>query len=68
MKALVYLGPGLKAVQDRPKPGLTAPTDAIKIDPKLLITHRFTFAQILEAYETFGHAASTRALKVLIAA
>ncbi len=39
-----------------------------KIDPKLLITHRFTFDQILEAYETFGNAAGTKALKVIISA
>jgi alcohol dehydrogenase len=39
-----------------------------KIDPKLLITHHFKLAQILEAYETFGHAAKTRALKVIIEA
>jgi alcohol dehydrogenase len=37
-----------------------------KIDPKLLITHRFTFDRILDAYETFAHAANTRALKVII--
>jgi len=37
-----------------------------KIDPKVLITHRFTFDKILDAYETFGHAAETRALKVII--
>ena len=29
MKALVYLGDGKKAFQDKPKPGITAPTDAI---------------------------------------
>ena len=29
MKALVYLGPGSKALQDRPRPGLHSPTDAI---------------------------------------
>lgn len=28
-----------------------------KIDPKLLITHRFKLDRILDAYETFGHAA-----------
>src|SRR5580704_3146402 len=39
-----------------------------KIDPKLLITHRFKLDKILEAYETFGHAADTRALKVIIEA
>jgi len=39
-----------------------------KIDPKLLITHHFKLDQILEAYETFGHAANTKALKVIIEA
>lgn len=39
-----------------------------KIDPKLLITHRFKLDDILNAYETFGHAATTKALKVLISA
>jgi len=29
MKALVYQGPGQKAVEDRPKPAIAAPTDAI---------------------------------------
>ena len=37
---------------------------ADKIDPKLLITHRFKLDQILDAYETFGNAAKTKALKV----
>ncbi len=37
-----------------------------KIDPKLLITHRFKLDGVLDAYETFGNAAKTRALKVLI--
>jgi alcohol dehydrogenase len=39
-----------------------------KIDPKLLITHRFKMDKILDAYETFAHADKTRALKVLIEA
>ena len=39
-----------------------------KIDPKRLITHHFKLENILDAYETFGKAASTRALKVLIEA
>jgi alcohol dehydrogenase len=39
-----------------------------KIDPKLLITHRFKLDHILDAYETFGHAADTQALKVIIEA
>jgi alcohol dehydrogenase len=29
MKALVYLGPGKKALEERPKPNIKAPTDAI---------------------------------------
>ena len=37
-----------------------------KLDPKLLITHRLKLDQMLEAYETFAHAAKTKALKVLI--
>ncbi len=39
-----------------------------KIDPKRLITHHFKLENILDAYETFGKAATTRALKVLIEA
>jgi len=41
---------------------------AKKIDPKLLITHRFKLNDILAAYETFGNAAKTQALKVIIEA
>jgi alcohol dehydrogenase len=39
-----------------------------KIDPKLLITHRFKFDHILDAYEAFANAAKTHALKVIIEA
>jgi alcohol dehydrogenase len=39
-----------------------------KLDPKRLITHRFTLDRILEAYDVFGRAASTQALKVIITA
>jgi alcohol dehydrogenase len=38
-----------------------------KIDPTLLITHRFRLANIMDAYETFESAAKTKALKVIIA-
>jgi alcohol dehydrogenase len=41
---------------------------AHQLDPKPLITHRFKLDQILDAYETFAHAAETHALKVLIEA
>lgn len=37
-----------------------------KIDPIQLISHRFTFNNILEAYATFSDATHTQALKVLI--
>jgi alcohol dehydrogenase len=37
-----------------------------KLDAKLLITHHFKLADMLGAYETFGHAANTNALKVII--
>jgi alcohol dehydrogenase len=39
-----------------------------KINPKLLITHRFKLDDILNAYETFANAAKTKALKVIIEA
>ncbi len=41
---------------------------AKKIDPTLLITHHFNLADILEAYATFGNAAKSKALKVIISA
>lgn len=39
-----------------------------KIDPAELITHRFKLDDILDAYDTFGRAAATGALKVIIEA
>jgi alcohol dehydrogenase len=39
-----------------------------KIDPKRLITHRFKLDEIIDAYDTFGRAAETKALKVIIEA
>jgi alcohol dehydrogenase len=47
-------------------PMLLKTVQSRKIDPKKLITHRFRLAQILDAYDTFGRAAATRALKVII--
>ena len=40
--------------------------DDKKIDPKRLITHTFALDDILKAYNTFGNAAKTKALKVII--
>jgi alcohol dehydrogenase len=47
-------------------PMLLQTLQAKKIDPKLLITHRFTLDKILDAYKAFAHAADTKALKVII--
>lgn len=47
-------------------PMLLKTVQSKKIDPKLLISHYFKFNQILEAYETFSHAADTKALKIII--
>jgi alcohol dehydrogenase len=47
-------------------PMLFKTVSAHKIDPGLLITHRFKLDKILDAYETFGNAAKTKALKVII--
>jgi alcohol dehydrogenase len=49
-------------------PMLLKSVRAKRIDPKQLITHRFRLDTIIEAYETFGHAADTKALKVIIEA
>ena len=37
-----------------------------KLSPERLVSHHFTFDKILDAYDTFGHAAETKALKVII--
>lgn len=37
-----------------------------KIDPQKLITHRFKLDQIIEAYDTFEHAAKEKALKIIL--
>lgn len=49
-------------------PMLLKTVQSKKIDPLRLITHRFTFDRLLQAYETFDHAADTGALKVIIEA
>jgi alcohol dehydrogenase len=47
-------------------PMLLKTVEARKVDPRRLITHRFAVDQILNAYETFGNAEQTVALKVII--
>lgn len=49
-------------------PMLLKTVKARKLDPGKLITHRFKLAGILDAYETFANAATTKALKVIIEA
>jgi alcohol dehydrogenase len=47
-------------------PMLLKTVQAGKLDPRKLITHRFKFGDVMSAYETFGQAAKTNALKVVI--
>jgi alcohol dehydrogenase len=47
-------------------PMLLKTVQARKLDPKRLITHRFKLDRVQEAYDTFGRAAETHALKVII--
>ena len=47
-------------------PMLLKTVQSRKIDPKLLITHRFKLDRILDAYDTFERSASTQALKAII--
>ncbi|SAK91383.1 alcohol dehydrogenase [Caballeronia hypogeia] len=47
-------------------PMLLKTVRAGRLDPKRLITHRFTLDHVLDAYETFGNAADSHALKVVI--
>ena len=47
-------------------PMLLKTVQSRKIDPKQLITHHSNLADVLTAYDTFGRAAATKALKVMI--
>lgn len=49
-------------------PMLLKTVQSKKLDPTRLITHRFALGKILDAYDTFGKAATTKALKVIIEA
>jgi threonine dehydrogenase-like Zn-dependent dehydrogenase len=59
---------GGRGVDTATTPMLLKTVQARKLDPKKLITHRFGLDKILDAYDTFGHAAKTRALKVIVTA
>jgi alcohol dehydrogenase len=47
-------------------PTLLDLVEAGRIDPRPFTTHRFTLDQAMEAYDTFGRAADTRAMKVIM--
>jgi alcohol dehydrogenase len=47
-------------------PMLLKTVQSKKIEPKKLITHRFKLDQMIEAYDTFEHAAKEKALKVIL--
>ena len=47
-------------------PMLLKTVESRKVDPTRFITHHFKLDKIMDAYETFGHAAKTNALKVII--
>jgi alcohol dehydrogenase len=47
-------------------PMLLKTVNGKKLQPEKLITHRFKLDQILDAYDTFEHAADKKALKVII--
>jgi len=49
-------------------PMLLKTVQSRKINPQLLITHRFKLDHIRDAYDTFSNAASSQALKVIIEA
>ena len=49
-------------------PMLLKTVQSRRIDAGQLITHRFKLTDMLKAYDTFGKAADTRALKVIVAA
>ena len=49
-------------------PMLLKTVESGKVDPTRLITHRFSLDDIMNAYDTFGRAAETQALKVIIQA
>jgi alcohol dehydrogenase len=47
-------------------PMLLKLVESKKLPAAKLVTHRFTFDQFMDAYDTFGRAAETKALKVVI--
>lgn len=77
MKALVYHGPGSRAWEEVPRPGIQHATDAVVritisticgTDLHILKGDlpRFALDDVMKAYDTFGNAAKEGALKVIL--
>jgi alcohol dehydrogenase len=60
----VFISMGL--VNTNTTPMLLKLVKSKKLPAAKLVTHRFTFDQFMDAYDTFGRAAETKALKVII--
>ena len=60
----IFISMGL--VNTNTTPMLLKLVESKKIPAEKLVTHRFTFDQFMDAYDTFGRAAETKALKVII--
>lgn len=60
------IGITTRLVDTATTPMLLRTVQSGKLDPKRLITHYFKIDQMLDAYETFGRAAQSQALKVII--
>jgi alcohol dehydrogenase len=60
------IGIATRLVDTVSTPTLLTMMRAHKIDPKMLITHHFKLTDIISAYDTFSHAATTGALKVIL--
>ena len=68
MKALVYHGPGKRSWEEKPKPVIKDSSDAVVRILRTTITHEFNLDEMMKAYDTFGNAAETKALKVILRA
>jgi alcohol dehydrogenase len=60
----IFVSMGL--VNTNTTPMLLKLVESKKLPASKMVTHRFTFDQFLDAYDTFGRAAETKALKVVI--
>ncbi len=61
----IFISMGL--VNTNTTPMLLKLVESKKLPAAKMVTHRFSFDQFLEAYDTFSRAAETKALKVIIA-